>query len=58
MLTGGQGCGVYVLDDQGYRPLQAGQSQRVVAGGVNQLIVVTVPRAVSGRMPATKPTTP
>lgn len=47
-----------MLDDQGYRPLPAGQSQRVVAGGVNQLIVVTVPRAVSGRMPATKPTTP
>ncbi len=40
VLTGGQGYGIYVLDEQGYRPLVTGESQHVLAGGANRIIVL------------------
>ena len=40
VLTGGQGYGIYVLDQQGYRALSTGESAAVQSAGVNELIVL------------------
>ncbi len=40
VLTGGQGYGIYVLDEQGYRPIVTGESTHVLADGANRIIVL------------------
>ncbi len=40
VLTGGQGYGIFVLDEQGYRPLVTGESPHVAAAGTNRIIVL------------------
>lgn len=40
VLTGGQGYGIFVLDDQGYRPIATGESTHVSPDGPNELIVL------------------
>lgn len=40
VLTGGQGYGIYVLDEQGYRPLVTGESPHVRGDAPNELIVL------------------
>lgn len=40
VLTGGQGYGIFVLDEQGYRPIVTGESAHVSPDGANELIVL------------------
>ncbi len=40
VLTGGQGYGIFVLDEQGYRPLVTGESAHVSPDATNELVVL------------------